>query len=152
MIEQWFEEGEGFGQKGGTKAHTFIEDFYSLHHHLKKQNSSWRGGGSRRGQEKSVYVLQGQNHAKSREKESVREGKRNLMLVFNKTSLDFPRHFLIFFLIQKFYQEIEIFFCPLKSSDSAKKKKRINNAHIVARFPEVPDKMLLHMVGAAHKR
>lgn len=74
------------------------------------------------------------------------------MLVFNKTSLDFPRHFLIFFLIQKFYQEIEIFFCPLKSSDSAKKKKRINNAHIVARLPEVPDKMLLHMVGAAHKR
>lgn len=73
------------------------------------------------------------------------------MLVFNKTSLDFPRHFLIFFLIQKFYQEIEIFFCPLKSSDSAKKKKRINNAHIVARLPEVPDKMLLHMVGAAHK-
>lgn len=58
MIEQWFEERGGFGQKGGTKAHAFIDRAFLLCT-ISRGNIKIVGGEDTpgRGQEESVCVL-----------------------------------------------------------------------------------------------
>lgn len=69
MIEQRFEERSSFGQKGGTKAHAFTERAFLLCT-ISQRNRKLAGGEetSERGQEESVYVIQGKNHVKVGEK------------------------------------------------------------------------------------
>lgn len=60
MIEQRFEERGGFGQKGGTKAHAFTERAFLLCT-ISQRNRKLAVGQETpgRGQQESVYVLQG---------------------------------------------------------------------------------------------